>query len=291
MCDFVCWKYFDGHWEMLWDTRHDHFLLQFPGITNVFPRVRVTQITRYLHYCDEAVHLARAQDHGAKKFTNYGHWRCICVDVLWRSTLHIVKRLGIKQYHRDKPIKWGVKVWMLADSRLDITNFQVYLGRNEVVLFPFSDHYDYFQASAQKETEWHEVCSKKDGTTCFCVDYRKLNAITIKDTLPQIADIFDQLGGSTIFSTIDLKIGCWQIPMHPDNAHKMAFNCHGGLFQFWWMPFGFLKCARCFSQDHWSSVARFSGCMYLCLPWRHHSFQQKSQRTMPIICNWSLIAW
>ena len=46
---------------------------------------------------------------------------------------------------------------------------------------------------------------KRDGSTRFCVDYRKLNAVTVRDQypLPQIQDIFDQVGGSTIFSTLD----------------------------------------------------------------------------------------
>ena len=48
---------------------------------------------------------------------------------------------------------------------------------------------------------------RRDGSTQFCVDYRKLNAVTVRDQypLPQIQDIFDQVGGSTIFSTLDLK--------------------------------------------------------------------------------------
>lgn len=48
---------------------------------------------------------------------------------------------------------------------------------------------------------------KKDGTTRFCVDYKKVNDVTEKDRypLPLIQDIFDQLGGVTIFSTLDIK--------------------------------------------------------------------------------------
>jgi hypothetical protein len=50
---------------------------------------------------------------------------------------------------------------------------------------------------------------KKDGGTRFCIDYRKVNDITKKDRypLPQIQDIFDQLGGASICSTLDVESG------------------------------------------------------------------------------------
>ena len=49
---------------------------------------------------------------------------------------------------------------------------------------------------------------KRDGSTRFCVDYRKLNSVTNcgQYPLPQIQDIFDQVGESTIFSSLDLKV-------------------------------------------------------------------------------------
>ena len=81
---------------------------------------------------------------------------------------------------------------------------------------------------------------KKDGSYRFCIDYRKLNAVTVKDCypLPLIQDIFDQLGGTKLFSTLDLKSGHWQIPVDPKDRQKTAFTCHRGLFEFNRMPFG-----------------------------------------------------
>jgi hypothetical protein len=54
---------------------------------------------------------------------------------------------------------------------------------------------------------------KKDGTLQMCIDYRQLNKVTIKNKypLPRIDDLFDQLGGSSIFSKIDLRSGYNQV--------------------------------------------------------------------------------
>ena len=69
---------------------------------------------------------------------------------------------------------------------------------------------------------------KPDGSVRFCVDYRKLNAVTVGDChpLPHIQDIFDALQGSSIFSTIDLRSGYWQIPMAESDIPKTAFVTH-----------------------------------------------------------------
>ena len=57
---------------------------------------------------------------------------------------------------------------------------------------------------------------KKVGTLRFCVDYRKLNAVTTKDSyaLPRIDDALATLSGNTFISSVDLNAGYWQIPMN-----------------------------------------------------------------------------
>ena len=83
---------------------------------------------------------------------------------------------------------------------------------------------------------------KKNGEIRLCVDYRELNKRTVKDAylLPRPDEVQDRLMGSTIFSTLDLRSGYWQLPVHVDDQPKTAF-CPGpgfGLFQFRRMPFG-----------------------------------------------------
>ena len=81
---------------------------------------------------------------------------------------------------------------------------------------------------------------KKDNTVRFCVDYRRLNALTKKDAypLPHIGDSLDALSGSKWFSVLDLAAGFHQVELDPEAKEKTAFNTHKGLFQYKVLPFG-----------------------------------------------------
>ncbi|WVZ78969.1 hypothetical protein U9M48_026604 [Paspalum notatum var. saurae] len=81
---------------------------------------------------------------------------------------------------------------------------------------------------------------KKDGSWRMCVDYRKLNAMTIKNRfpLPIIEEILDELGQAQYFTKLDMKSGYHQVRMHPDDEYKTAFKTHHGHYQFKVMPFG-----------------------------------------------------
>ena len=83
--------------------------------------------------------------------------------------------------------------------------------------------------------------TKKDGSWRFCVDYRKLNDVTVKEAflIPKIHQTFDALTGQKYFSSLDLASGYWQVPVAEEDRHKTAFvTPDGGFYEYVMMPFG-----------------------------------------------------
>ena len=94
------------------------------------------------------------------------------------------------------------------------------------------------------------MVKKKDGSTRFCIDYRKLNEATVKDAypLPNIQDCLNTLQEGNYFCTIDLKSGYWHIKLTERAKERSAFVCRQGLFQWKVMPFGLCNAPATFER-------------------------------------------
>ena len=84
---------------------------------------------------------------------------------------------------------------------------------------------------------------KKDSSLRICVDYRKLNNVTLFDAYPapHIDELFEQLGDAEYISRLDMSKGYFQVPLLPQSQEKSAFVTPFGQFEFTVMPFGMDK--------------------------------------------------
>jgi hypothetical protein len=84
---------------------------------------------------------------------------------------------------------------------------------------------------------------KKDQFLRLYVDYRPLNAVTVKNKypLPHVDILFDQLAGARVFSKVDLRSGYHQIKIRPEDVPKTVFSTRHGLYEYLVMSFGFIN--------------------------------------------------
>jgi len=78
-----------------------------------------------------------------------------------------------------------------------------------------------------------------NGKPHFCIDYRKLNTVTMLDEfpIPRQLEILSSLSGTQVLSSLDALLGFTQLELDPEDVEKTAFQTHRGLFQFKCMPF------------------------------------------------------
>jgi hypothetical protein len=91
---------------------------------------------------------------------------------------------------------------------------------------------------------------KKDGSLRLCVDYKRTNAITVKDRypLPLISELIDRLGQAKLYSKIDLRSAYNLVRVAKGHEWKTAFRCQYGQYEYLVMPFGLTNAPAVFQH-------------------------------------------
>ena len=118
---------------------------------------------------------------------------------------------------------------------------------------------DFIEASTSAYRAWPVLAKKKDPETGlwipnkrFCIDYRALNAATVKWSrlLCKVPEVLNAMSGASWFSSIDLVGAYHQVPVNEMSRPKLAFTVPGSGRQYQWkvLPFGVANAGACFSQ-------------------------------------------
>ena len=92
---------------------------------------------------------------------------------------------------------------------------------------------------------------KKDRSLRFCIDFRRLNSLTVKDShpLPRICETLESLAGAAHYTTVDMNSGFWQVPMDKESKQYTAFTLGSmGLYECESMPFGLCNAPPTFQR-------------------------------------------
>jgi hypothetical protein len=106
---------------------------------------------------------------------------------------------------------------------------------------------------------------KKNNSLRFCIDYRRLNSITTKDSypLPRVEDCLRSLGSSQFLNNLDLRPGYWQAEIMPEDRDKTSFVTRHGIFRFKVLSFGLVNAPALFQRlmDLVLSRMTWNGCL------------------------------
>ena len=120
------------------------------------------------------------------------------------------------------------------------------------------------------------IVRKKTGEICLCVDFRKLNAISIRDSfpLPRVEEALQAVQAAVWFSSFDLAQGYLQMAMEEEDIEKTAFRAgSSGLYEFTRMPFWINQCGRVFLQTNGNVYRRSTIRHIIVLPGRYLYFR------------------
>ena len=179
--------------------------------------------------------------------------------------LSIVQRRRVSSLLRDYADIFSAGDWDIG--RTSVTEHKIETGDSRPVKvpprrIPIHKHHEVEETVQQLRDQgliepsgspWSSalvMVRKKDGSLRCCVDYRRLNAVTVKDSypMPRMDDTLDALSGSNWFSTLDLKSGYHQVPLAAEDKPKTAFSAGNGLWHWRVMPFGLSNAAATFER-------------------------------------------
>lgn len=125
------------------------------------------------------------------------------------------------------PVPWKDKTWRIPPSLYDEVKQHLRQMIDLEVIRPSKSPYSSNVV----------LVRKANGELRFCIDLRKINENSVRDAfyLPRVDETLDALAGASIFSSLDLKSGYWQVEMEESCKKYTAFSAG---------PLGFYECNR-----------------------------------------------